>query len=337
MSRRVVLSSVEQPYGLCEFGFQGKRHDESIDLIQHGRRYTHPRFGRFLTRDPTTYSDGMNFYASYFVMRGGLDPRGLDTLTIHDPTNPFHGGTTGNVTLLDQEIPWTIVDGQYHRKQKICCEEDWCDYVKAAREAGHNLSEQDIQKIKSALRGGRCIVVPQLEYDYNFDSLIQSALAGNGMPHWLKNMVRNDVRALAAAGVIDESQIDLAMDYMEGRISEGEVVQAGLKDAVLAVLTAKMGKRIFKLFGGKCKTDVKCKPRLSPQDQKSIRSLQKRIDEHRKKLQDYIQNPDAYDNLGRLRDAPTPEIRQMLIEGRIRKLRKEMDNYQRQINNIRCR
>jgi RHS repeat-associated core domain len=51
---------------------------------------------------------------------------------------------------------------------------------------------------------------------------------------------------------------------------------------------------------------------------KSKESYEKLIDEHKARLQDYINNPDAHDNQGILKNAPTPEIRQRIIDGRIK-------------------
>ncbi|HMP03759.1 MAG TPA: hypothetical protein PKC45_14775 [Gemmatales bacterium] len=53
--------------------------------------------------------------------------------------------------------------------------------------------------------------------------------------------------------------------------------------------------------------------------------------EHQKKLADYIKNPDAFDNQGFLKNAPTPEIRQKIIDGRVKHLQGEIDNFLKQI------
>jgi len=77
MSRRVVISTVEQPYGLCDIGFQGLFHDDETENVYNRARYWHPRLGRFIGRDPIGYPDGMNSYAGYHVLEGLLDPYGL--------------------------------------------------------------------------------------------------------------------------------------------------------------------------------------------------------------------------------------------------------------------
>jgi len=63
---------------------------------------------------------------------------------------------------------------------------------------------------------------------------------------------------------------------------------------------------------------------------KSKSSYEKLIQEHKAKLQDYINNPDAYDNLGLLKNV-SPEVRQKIIDGRIKALEKQI---QKQIGEL---
>jgi len=73
---------------------------------------------------------------------------------------------------------------------------------------------------------------------------------------------------------------------------------------------------------------------LSQSQHKAINSLTERAAEHQKKLADYMNNPDAFDNQGVLKNAPTPEIRQKIIDGRIRHLQQEIKVFQDQIDQI---
>ena len=68
--------------------------------------------------------------------------------------------------------------------------------------------------------------------------------------------------------------------------------------------------------------------------QRAVHSLQQRVAEHQKKLADFVKNPDAFDNKGLLKNAPSPEIRQKIIEGRVRHLQTEIKAFQDQINKI---
>jgi RHS repeat-associated protein len=55
---------------------------------------------------------------------------------------------------------------------------------------------------------------------------------------------------------------------------------------------------------------------------------------HQKKLADYMANPDAFDNLGFLKNA-TLLNRWAIINGRIRNLRKQIENFQKQLDECR--
>jgi hypothetical protein len=69
---------------------------------------------------------------------------------------------------------------------------------------------------------------------------------------------------------------------------------------------------------------------------RAIGSHEQRIAEHEAKLEAYIRDPDAYDNQGFLRNAPSEEIRQRIIEGRIRHLQYEIDTHYAEIERLRA-
>ena len=73
---------------------------------------------------------------------------------------------------------------------------------------------------------------------------------------------------------------------------------------------------------------------LTSSEQRSVRSLQRNIEGHETKLAQYKANPDAYDNQGILKNAPTPEIRQRIIDGRVRHLETEINTFRKQVNDI---
>ncbi|MER7763679.1 polymorphic toxin-type HINT domain-containing protein [Streptomyces sp. NPDC097619] len=73
---------------------------------------------------------------------------------------------------------------------------------------------------------------------------------------------------------------------------------------------------------------------LTPEQLKSIGSYRQLIEEHEAKLRDYLANPDAYDNKGFLKNAPNEEVRQRIIEGRARHLRKEIRTFHENIAKI---
>jgi hypothetical protein len=67
---------------------------------------------------------------------------------------------------------------------------------------------------------------------------------------------------------------------------------------------------------------------------KAIKKLRELIQEHRQKIDLYRQNPDAFDNQGLLKNAPSPEIRQRIVEGRINHLEKEIQAFEKNIRDL---
>jgi hypothetical protein len=51
-------------------------------------------------------------------------------------------------------------------------------------------------------------------------------------------------------------------------------------------------------------------------------------------LEQYRKNPDAFDNQGYLKNAPSPEIRQQIIDKRIRHLQTESDALEKGIRDL---
>jgi RHS repeat-associated protein len=58
-----------------EFRYTGRRQDLESGLCFFRARYYHAELGRFLSRDPSRYVDGMSLYRAYFVP-GMVDPNG---------------------------------------------------------------------------------------------------------------------------------------------------------------------------------------------------------------------------------------------------------------------
>ena len=74
----------------------------------------------------------------------------------------------------------------------------------------------------------------------------------------------------------------------------------------------------------------------TPNNDKAARSLEKQIAKHEEKLQNYKNDPDAFDNDGRLRAAGDDAARrQSIIDGRIQHLQHEIDTFKDQIGRLR--
>ncbi|MEO6086702.1 MAG: hypothetical protein ABIQ18_26670 [Umezawaea sp.] len=77
---------------------------------------------------------------------------------------------------------------------------------------------------------------------------------------------------------------------------------------------------------------------VSSSDSKSINSFRRLIEEHQQKLEAYRKDPDAFDNPGILR-GKSQEIRERIINGRIRHLETKIRGFQEQLNKLtgRCK
>jgi hypothetical protein len=76
-------------------------------------------------------------------------------------------------------------------------------------------------------------------------------------------------------------------------------------------------------------------PQVSKEAARSIRSLEERLAEHRAKLDAYRRNPDSFDNKDFLKNAPSEEVRKRIIDGRIKHLEQEIENFSEQIRKLR--
>jgi RHS repeat-associated protein len=71
---------------------------------------------------------------------------------------------------------------------------------------------------------------------------------------------------------------------------------------------------------------------LAKQIEKAIKSELKQIAKHKKKLADYLADPDHYDNKGILKRCKTPAERRRIIAGRKKKLEKDIKKHEDELN-----
>jgi RHS repeat-associated protein len=88
------------PNPTCNNLYTGQYFDPEITLYDFDMRYYAPTFGRFLSRDPLGYVDGMNPFRAYFVPNG-LDPTGLVEIPKVDATGVLHGESIPNEVPSD--------------------------------------------------------------------------------------------------------------------------------------------------------------------------------------------------------------------------------------------
>ena len=63
---------------------------------------------------------------------------------------------------------------------------------------------------------------------------------------------------------------------------------------------------------------------------KSVSSLRENVAEHKRKIEDYISDPDAFDNKGIL-EGKSPEVREKIIQGRVKALRSQLKKNQNEL------
>jgi hypothetical protein len=63
---------------------------------------------------------------------------------------------------------------------------------------------------------------------------------------------------------------------------------------------------------------------------KSVNSLTENVAEHKKKIEDYISDPDAFDNKGILK-GKSPEVREKIIQGRVKALQRQLKKNQNEL------
>ena len=140
----------------------------------------------------------------------------------------------------------------------------------------------------------------------------------------------------------------LAAELAEGLVKHGPKLKEGIEASLRAaersgLLSSSQVRDIIRGLDEQIEAAVQMARRtagqadevatLSRTAQRSVRSLRRRIAEHRQKLNDYIANPDAFDHRGILKNA-SPERRRSIIEGRVRHLRQEIETFERQVEDL---
>ena len=112
-SGRLGFGLAQAGQSLCDFGFQGLRHLRGTSFADNRARVYDRYTERFVQRDPWMqdeesgipqagdgYPDGMNGYAAYHVMQGGMDPTGNYTLPQAESSLNQRGVQPGNGSVV---------------------------------------------------------------------------------------------------------------------------------------------------------------------------------------------------------------------------------------------
>ncbi len=68
----------------------------------------HTQLGRFATRDPLGYPDGLNTYAGYHIMWGGVDPYGEDSVDLYNREHNLLSGGKLRESRLGPTFVWGV-------------------------------------------------------------------------------------------------------------------------------------------------------------------------------------------------------------------------------------
>lgn len=135
----------------------------------------------------------------------------------------------------------------------------------------------------------------------------------------------------AAKKLLNEDYYGLGNDVGSGIYGAFQILTlftGGGAAAKLATVAAKFAPKLGKLLQNLLRPNVK----LPPQKLREIKGLKGQADYHKAKLKAYRKNPDAYDNKNHLKN--NSHRRKELIASRIRKLKRQIDTFESDINNI---
>ncbi|MBX4134230.1 hypothetical protein JMI89_11395 [Frischella sp. Ac48] len=82
------------------------------------------------------------------------------------------------------------------------------------------------------------------------------------------------------------------------------------------------------------KGNISSEKALSVSEKRAIKALEEQIQLHEKKLKEYIKDPYSFDNKDFLKNAPNDEVRQNIINSRIKHLEHEINTFKKNIDKI---
>jgi RHS repeat-associated protein len=343
-------------------GFTGHDHDAELGLVNMQGRIYDPTVGRFLTADPIVqspfWSQGLNRYAYVFNSPMNLvDPSGfsaigdyfqglndappeqavpgyigtglvagLAVMAVYEGVSAsFAAGTASTVSTAATQSGGLGSAGPYARGAGAATVA--IQRIKAAtgdsvtRESGE-VPTQSAAKSVSATKA-HATSQPRNVTIFDSDSYVRTG----GGDVCLEILRRQRAEALKNAQIVAGTPV-------VGSNPLGAGPKAGVKEVVKRGWLARAWKWVKGLFEAESSV-AKGGTQLSKEALKGIRSLEQRALEHRTKLDAFRRNPDAFDNKGFLKNAPSAEVREQIIQGRIRHLENEIRNFEQQIERLR--
>lgn len=307
---------------LNPYRFNSKRYDGATGDYDMGFRNYNPGLNRFLTRD--MYNGALDDLAlgtdpwntNRYAFAGGNPMTGVELdghLMVADGSGGGGYVAPPEPEEADEGGFWNTVSGGASTVWNGAVEFGK-DTVGVAKGAGEGIKDTAVGLKDLGVAGWNCA-----------GDLGQ---CGDDLSDF-GSQVKNDPKGVLG-GMWNSIKDPIVDDWKSG--NQGEAIGRGAWGVVEAVFGAKGLTKLSK--AGKAASGADDLARLTPSQQKSLRSLQRQAEEHRSKLDAYRADPDAFDNLGYLERAPSPEIRQRIIDGRIRHLETEIRTFQDQINKL---
>lgn len=314
-------------------GFTGHEQDDDLGWINASGRIYDPNTARFLTPDPVWHpeiSQGLNPF-SYVRNRPLtlIDPSGFDALRPLPPPQPgnhYEIETTPETGPFAVEIDADGSTGGEVRPGLLCSAFD-CSAVGASGGGSSDVGASDDGGYQETAPANGNSLSPRFD-PFSWAAGMALVLAEDGLPALYQFLIGDDLDTLSSP---DASAGDKAL-AAAGFLPIGKILK-GLKWA------GRLGGTLLDLLrrGARVRADRVARlsddalKHLAPEVRRSVRAWEKRLAEHRDKLAAYRRDPDAFDNKGFLQNAPTPEIRQRIIESGIRHLEREIHNFEKQI------
>ena len=305
---------------LQEVLFSGYRWDEESGLYQVRHRAYHPTLGRWMQPDP---------------IGAWGDPQAFGNAYGYGASSPVQYGDPYGLCALSFSLDWKAILLQAFK--------DWGGAAAEAllKKMSKKLGKKQAKKMAARSAGA---VVPGVNVVMAVDTA-SDAIAAAVEVAYLRGQIRDAwkkakwwTKAWKKIFETLEKRILKEAECLNNKPRCCNIAKAAIKDFAGKILGKKkhvdksIPKWLDEIRKCCCKLGKDGKSSKHPNPPKTG-GLKKQLGKHRKKLEEYKKDPDAFDNKGILKDAG-PERRKRIIEGRIRHLETEIKGFEKQINDL---
>jgi len=313
---QIIQESHYYPYGLTfqvhnrpdetknRIRFQGQERVELTGWDQFKWRNHQPELGRFFNIDPLSeeYVHNATYAFSENHVTSGIELEGLEDVRLN----------------LEQDR-----DVNDYLSGKITAQQ------KREREVARVQGAASGLAVGSLFVGGATVGAPRLAaavrtgWNWLRGNPEKSTIIAEQSLEFLAGMIAPDMPDLNPVSLSDNAGRALGKGAKE--ITEKYISKYGAKE-----VSSHLKKSGFDADQIKSLTGLDL---LSSSHRNAISGLEKQIDGHTQKLKEFIANPDAFDNKGFLKTV-SPEMREKIINSRIRSLQHQINNFKQQIHDI---